>query len=375
MQPPARKFEGVGVVAYRFLHNPDPGIHPLLSEMEAKVLRGEAVAEACYRLKTKGWSPDAVLAHPGWGEALFIREIWPKARLIMYCEYYYQAQSQDFNFDPEFKDNTATILQTLKLKNTVMLHALVDADVAYSATEWQRSTFPQWAQPKISVLHEGIDTGFFKPNPKATLTIANKNLVLKAGDEVITYAARALEPVRGFHIFMRALPEILKKRPNAHVVIMGHEEASYGPSPQGFTSWKEQLLKEMGHKLDPDHVHFTGFLPRDAYLAALQISRVHVYLTYPFLLSWSVLEAMACGTLVVGSATGPVQEVITDGTSGILTPFFDTKKLTQAIVKQLAAPNEQTKSIRAAARKTVMRDFSNKACTEKILKLLKGPRN
>ena len=370
MQPPGRSFDGVGVVPYRFQHGTQPDIHPLLSEMEAKVLRGEAVADAAQRLKSKGWLPDVIVGHPGWGELLFIRDIFPDAKLVVYCEYYYRATGQDFNFDPEFNDDSQETVQRMKLKNTVMLNALAEADAAYSPTEWQRQTYPEHLRHRIDVIHDGIDTDYFKPNADAVFQIANKNVTLRAGDEVITYAARSLEPVRGFHQFMRSLPAVLKKRPNAHVVIMGAAQASYGSEPNDFTSWQDKMLSEVGAKLDPQRVHFTGFLPKAEYLTALQLSKVHVYLTYPFLLSWSMLEAMACGALVIGSDTAPVTEIIKTGKNGLTVPFFDTDKLAQTLVAQLKSTSEKNQTIRRAARASIEKEFNRADCVNNLLKLL-----
>ncbi|GDX85745.1 glycosyl transferase [Methylococcaceae bacterium] len=368
MQPPGRSFEGVGVVPYRFQHGTQSGIHSLLGEMEAKVLRGEAVADAAQRLKSKGWLPDVIIGHPGWGELLFIRDIFPDAKLVAYCEYYYRATGQDFNFDIEFKDDSQETLQRMRLKNTVMLNALAEADAAYAPTEWQRQTYPEHLRNRIEVIHDGIDTDYYKPNADTVFQIANKNVTLRPGDEVITYAARSLEPVRGFHQFMRSLPAVLEKRPNAHVVIMGAVEASYGSEPSDFKSWQDKMLVEVGAKLDPQRVHFTGFLPKEQYLAALQVSKVHVYLTYPFLLSWSMLEAMACGALVIGSDTTPVTEIIESGKNGLIVPFFDTPVLTQAMIDQLTSTKQ--KSIKKAARKLIEKEFNQADCVDNLLKLI-----
>ncbi|MEN9896985.1 MAG: hypothetical protein RLZZ66_634 [Pseudomonadota bacterium] len=373
-QPPMVDFEKVVVIPYRFLNNPLEQVHPLLDEMEAKVLRGEAVAEAALRLKNKGWHPDVIVGHPGWGELLFIRDIWPAAKLVVYCEYYYQAQGQDFNFDPEFQDSRYRTIERMKMKNTVMLSALADADMAYSPTQWQRQTFPAHLRERIEIIHEGIDTHYFKPNVNAIFHIANKNVTLRAGDEVITYAARSLEPVRGFHQFMRSLPQVLEERPNAHVVIMGSEKTSYGLAPEDFESWQDKLLAEVGPLLDTQRVHFTGFLPKEHYRTVLQVSKVHVYLTYPFLLSWSMLDAMACGALVVGSDTGPVTEVISDGKNGFTVPFFDTQTLSQMIMTQIKAKPFKTKAIKASARRSMTSKLNQQKCVKNLLMLIMASR-
>jgi glycosyltransferase involved in cell wall biosynthesis len=369
-QPPSAKFDGVGVAAYKFLRDPEANTHPLLKEMEAKVLRGEAVADAAFRLKAKGYTPDVIIAHPGWGEALFIKDVWPEVKLICYFEYYYSATGQDFDFDPEFPESTLEGLARLRLKNTPMQHALEVADVGWSPTKWQQGTYPSWARGKISVIHEGVDTEYFMPNPKARFGMANKKITLTREDEVITYGARALEPVRGFHMFMRALPELLARRPNAHVVIMGHEKASYGLEPADSNSWLEKMLGKVGADIDPNRVHIVGFLRKDQYRAVLQVSKAHVYLTYPFILSWSLLEAMACCTPIVASNTAPITEFIKEGETGVLFDFFDTNNLIETVIKQLDAGQDRIDELTRAARQLIETDFEQTVCIERLLNLI-----
>ncbi|SEF74571.1 glycosyltransferase [Nitrosomonas ureae] len=374
-QPPSAEFDGVGVASYKFLRNPEPNTHPLLKEMETKVLRGEAVADAVRRLKTKGYTPDVIVAHPSWGEVLFIKDVWPKIKLICYFEYYYSAVGQDFDFDPEFRESTFTGLARLRLKNTTMQQALEIADAGWAPTNWQKKTFPKWAHSKIDVIHEGIDTDYFRPNAQASFNIANKHINLTRQHEVITYAARALEPVRGFHVFMRALPDLLARRPNAHVVIMGHEKASYGPEPGGNSSWLEKMLSEVGADLDPERVHVVGFLAKEQYRAVMQVSKAHVYLTYPFILSWSLLEAMACGAPIVASNTAPIKEFIKDGKTGFLFDFFNTTELVEAVIKQLDAKQNRIDETTWAARDLIANDFAQTVCVEGLLKLIESESN
>jgi glycosyltransferase involved in cell wall biosynthesis len=371
-QPPSSTFEGVGVAAYKFLHQSEANTHPLLKEMEAKVLRGEAVAEAARRLKAKGYTPDVIVAHPGWGEVLFIKDVWPEAKLICYFEYYYNAIGQDFDFDSEFPAATLEGLSRLHLKNVTMQQALEVADAGWAPTKWQLSTYPKWTHKKIDIIHEGVDTDYFKPDSKASFTIANKNITLTCDDEVITFAARALEPVRGFHVFMRALPKLLAQRPNAHVVIMGHEKASYGPEPEDSSSWLDKLLAEMGAEIDPSRVHIVGFLAKDLYRSVLQVSKVHVYLTYPFILSWSLLEAMAIGVPIAASNTAPIKEFIKDGKIGVLHDFFDTQELINAVIKQLNEKQSQLDKQSKNARALVVNNFQQKECVEQLFKLIEA---
>ncbi|HZX26893.1 MAG TPA: glycosyltransferase, partial [Telluria sp.] len=294
--------------------------HHYLREYEGHVRRGQQVARAAQQLAARGFRPDVVVVHPGWGEALFLRELFPRARHVHYCEYYYHADGADVAFDPEFPSGFDDRLR-IKLKNNTQLIGLMECDAGIAPTRWQQSLYPAPLRPAISVLHEGIDTGVLQPVPQATLDVDGH--VLRAGDEVVTYVARNLEPYRGFHRFMRALPLLQKLRPQARVLIVGGDDVSYGRRLPAGTTYRQKYCAELEGQVDWSRVHFLGKLPYLRYLNVLQVSAAHVYLTYPFVLSWSMLEAMACGCLVVGSATAPVQEVITDGENGLLTDFFD----------------------------------------------------
>jgi glycosyltransferase involved in cell wall biosynthesis/DNA-binding CsgD family transcriptional regulator len=271
------------------------------------------------------------VAHPGWGETLYAKDVFPAARLVHLCEWYYDAQGADLGFDPEFPisfDDRARI----RTWNALHTLNLTHCDAAVSPTQWQRSRHPQIFQPKITVQHEGINTAALGPDAKASFTTPS-GLVLKAGDPVITYVARNLEPYRGFHIFMRALERIQKAHPGCHALIVGGDGVSYGKRPKDASNWREQLLREV--KLDAARTHFVGRLPHAHYVRVLQVSAAHVYLTYPFVLSWSLLEAMACGVPIVGSDTAPVREVIRDGENGRLVEFFDVEAVARGAVRML----------------------------------------
>ncbi|MDY6983645.1 MAG: glycosyltransferase, partial [Pseudomonadota bacterium] len=248
----------------------------------------------------------------------------------------------------------------IRILNSVQLHALDGCDLHLSATAWQRSCYPAAHQQHIEVLHEGIDSRQVKPNPLAAVTLPD-GTTLRAGDEVLTYVSRGLEPYRGFHCFMRALPAILEQRPHCRVLITGADRHFYGAAaPDGLT-WREVMLREMGDKLDLSRVHFLGKLQYEDYLRVLQVSRVHVYLTYPFVLSWSLLEAMATGCVIVGSDTEPVREVIRDGENGLLVPFFDIDALAAQTVRALADPDVLL-PLRENARATILERYDFDTC-------------
>lgn len=337
---------GVTVRPYTLLRSPAKDTHYLLQDEENKVLRAEACAAAALQLKREGFEPDVIVAHPGWGEALFIKDVYPHAKLVVYCEYYYAAEGQDVGFDPEFPALTFAQRCRLRLKNTTNLLSMEIADAAISPTEWQKSTYPAWAQEKITVIHDGIDLERLKFNPAARLTIANasgQQRQFQPGDEVLSYVSRNLEPVRGFHIFMRTLPEVLQRRPNAHAIIVGGDDVSYGNRPPNGGSWKDHMLAEVGSELDLNRVHFVGKVPYQCYLELLSISRVHAYWTTPFVLSWSFLEAALSGLPIVASNTAPVAEFASQ--LGIDTcSFFDTHAAAIGLVARLGAPEPRRPS-------------------------------
>jgi glycosyltransferase involved in cell wall biosynthesis len=345
---------GVGVVRYVIPSAPKAGIHPWLAEQQVKVLRGEAVARAARQLRDQGFRPDVVCAHPGWGEALFLKDVWPDCRLLLFCEFYYRARGSDMGFDPEFGGTQSDDdLCRLRMKNAHHLLSLEAMDRGVAPTRWQQEQFPPEYRPRIEVVFDGIDTAMVSPRPGVTVRLKRDNAALSDADEVITFVARNLEPYRGFHIFMRALPQILRERPKARVIIVGGDEVSYGRRPEQGKTYRSMLLDEVGGELDMSRVHFVGRVPYNIFLDVLRISSVHVYLTYPFVLSWSMLEAMSLGCLVVGSDTPPVREVIEHGKNGLLVDFFDAGALAQTVV-QAAADRSAHDQIRAAARRTVV---------------------
>jgi glycosyltransferase involved in cell wall biosynthesis len=322
-----------GLLRYKLTRKPHAHQHPYLRQMEDATLHGQAAVRAMLHLKSKGFTPDVIVAHPGWGETLYAKDVYPNARLIHLCEWYYNAEGADLNFDPEFP---LTFDDRARIRTWNALHTLnlVNCDVGVAPTHWQKSRHPEIFHDKIVVQHEGIDTENLGPDPNAAITTPS-GVTLKAGDPVITYVARNLEPYRGFHVFMRALEKIQREHKTCHAVIVGGDSVSYGKKPKDAPNWREQMLKEV--KLDPTRTHFLGKVQYQQYVKVLQVSAAHVYLTYPFVLSWSLLEAMACGAPVIASDTTPVQEVIRHGINGELVPFFDQAAVVQRVVNRLAS--------------------------------------
>ncbi len=330
---PEKEWNKVRVFTYTLKAKNTKGINPLIIDYESKIIRGEACMNAAIELKNAGYNPELIIAHPGWGEALFMKQIWPNARLKLYCEFFYHTSGYDVDFDDEFFPASDNHLAGVFLKNSHLLLNLQAADAGLSPTNFQANTFPAHFRNKISAIHEGINTEALRPHPNVTFEL-KKGHVLTRKNAVITFVARALEPYRGFHTFMRALPRILSENQNATILIVGQEGIAYGPEPPTQDSWKQLMSAEIFPKLSPSEasrIHFLGLLSRTRFTSLLQVSSVHVYLTYPFVLSWSLIEAMSVGCSIVASDTEPVREVLEHNETGLLFNFFDHDQLSNHI--------------------------------------------
>ena len=319
--------------------------------------QGLAAARGAIALKAQtGFNPDVIIGNIGWGETLFLRDVWPEARMLAYGEFCYHSRGYDTDFDPEFQPQSTSAQIMVTSRKSHLVQAMADADAAIVPTHWQASTFPACYQSMITVVHDGVDTAVLKPDPQAHVVLPGSGILLRQGDEVLTYVSRNLDPYRGFHIFLRSLPAVLAARPKARVVVVGGDDRGYGKWPPTGGPWREYLLAQMEGQIDLSRVHFTGRVPYDVFVKLMQISRVHTYMTYPFVLSWSMIEAMACGAYIVGSATPPVMEVIKDGVNGRLNGFFDIKGWSDAFIDGLANP-EKAAPLRHAARATAVQTY------------------
>lgn len=364
-QPHARGIKSINNAVYKPAREVTKGIHHYLGGTESAILNGQAVARVLQTFKHQGFVPDVVIGHAGWGETLYVKDVFPGTKLVNYLEFFYHATGADTGFDPEYPNEFDDHLR-IRTKNIVNLLALNSCDAGISPTTWQKSRYPFEYQPKISVIHEGVNTEIVRSNPDASYTLANK-ITLTNKDNVITYVARNLEPYRGFHSFMRALPAICQRQPDCHVLIVGGDEVSYGRRTKDGKTYKQQLLEEVA--IDRSMVHFLGKLPYDEYLKILQISSAHVYLTVPFVLSWSMLEAMSAGCLVIGSDTAPVKEVIKHNENGLLVDFFSPLAIADAV--DLALNNRtEMKKIGETARRYIQTHYPVAKSIEQYKELL-----
>ncbi len=335
------------------------------------MVRGEAAARAALALRTEGFSPDVICGHPGWGETLFVKDVWPEARLLAYVEFAYSAKGADFGFDAEFKQDSTEAAFGLRVRNGAQFLAFEASDWIVSPTAWQASRLPEIFRSRLSVIHDGIDTDLVRPNRRPASPSPRDGVTCGVGDEIVTFVNRNLEPYRGYHSFMRALPEILRRRPNARAVIVGGSDVSYGAAAPNGRTWRDIFLEEVRGSLDLTRVHFVGKLPYTTYLKLLQVSAAHVYLTYPFVLSWSLLEAMAAGCMVIGSATPPVEEVIRHGENGVLVDFFSPQAIADATVEALAEPQAH-RHLRAEARRSAETYDLKRVCLPRHLRLIEA---
>ena len=369
----AKLIPGLKLVSYRMAAVDAPAAtHPWLAGVDAQVRRGQTVARALRQMRDKGLAFDVIVAHPGWGEAMFVKDVFPTTPLLTYFEFFYSASGADVGFDPEFPA-APDDGPRLRVRNAMHLSALNACDAGITPTRWQHAQFPKEYQARIAVVHEGVATDAIKPDAAARFEWQGR--VFTAGEPVVTYVARNLEPYRGFHVFMRALPALLAAEPHAQVIVVGGDEVSYGAPSSHAQGWRGALLDELaraGTPLDPARVHFVGKLPHAEYVKVLQVSAAHVYLTVPFVLSWSMLEAMSAGCLLIASRTAPVTEVLVDGENGRLVDFFDRDALVAAIVSALRDPT-RGRAMREAARATAMQRFDLRTrCLPAALKLIRS---
>jgi glycosyltransferase involved in cell wall biosynthesis len=316
--------------------------------------------------KLHNYFPDIIYAHPGWGQTLYVKDIFPRVPLVHYCEFFYHGLGADTFFQPSDEASMAELMK-IRTKNAMNLVGLEACDLGVAPTEWQRRLHPQVFQPKIEIIHDGIDTDEIAPGPDARFALPN-GMTLGPSDEVVTYINRSLEPCRGIYTFADAVELIAKERPHCQFVVVGAEDGQYyGPHPPKGTTYKDLASARIGRA--KDRVHFVGRLPRRQFVDLLRVSSAHIYLSSPFVLSWSMLEAMAVGCLVVGSTTPPVTEVIRDGRNGLLADFFSPDEVAERVLEALSDP-ERMHEIRRAARETVLEKYALKRCLPRQLELI-----
>ncbi len=333
------EFAGVRTVVYKTHHKAADDCYGLSKTWENAAGNGFGAAQALRKIVKAGFVPDIVIGHVGWGEMTFFREVLPDTPMIGFFEYFYSVRGGPVGFDPKetVSEHAPFIMHG---HNVVPLINIEAVDLGHSPTLWQRDRFPESFHDKIYVCHDGIRTDRLKPNKKASVSLGRIGRPLTIKDEIVTYMARNLETTRGFHQFMRALPHIQNARPNARILVIGGNEVSYGGKSKHPGGLRGQMEAEVGHLLDWDRLHFLGQVPYESYQQIIQISTCHVYLTMPFVLSWSLLESMSMGATIVASDVAPVREAMTHGKTGLLVDFFDPEAIAAQVVDVLARPRD-----------------------------------
>ncbi|NSX53798.1 glycosyltransferase [Parasulfitobacter algicola] len=351
-----KQWQGVDILPYPIQKRHRTSENPLLIDFETKLIRAESCSRSALQLKQTGFEPDVIIAHPGWGESLFLKHVWPNARLGIFCELFYETSDETNYFDKELQEKPSIYaMSRLDIKNTSNHLHFAMADSGLSPTQYQHQTFPLPFRDKISVIHDGIDTNDVRPDSDAVLDLQGFPKFSR-NDEIITFVNRNLEPMRGYHVFMRALPKLLKNRPNAQILIVGGDSVSYSKARDDNKSWKQVMIDEVRPDISDDdwaRVHFLGRIKYPDFKILLQISSLHIYLTYPFVLSWSLLEAMSTECAIIASNTAPVREVIKHDETGRLVDFFDQDAITSEISQLLDDPQTRTRLGQAARQHVV----------------------
>jgi glycosyltransferase involved in cell wall biosynthesis len=370
----ANAIDGVRKVPYMKPRPASQDTHIAARELDVAARRAEIVARTANSLKQLGFTPDIIIGHQGWGEMLNLPDVYPGVPAIGYMEFYYQTDGADVVFDPEFPIDPADFPR-IRAKNAINHIALNIDGYGVTPTRWQLSTYPDWAQRRIELMWEGVNLDLCSPDEKARhAQLKIGDMTIRRNDTLVTYVSRDLEPYRGVHTMIRALPAMLRARKNLKVVMVGGDGVSYGaPAPNGGT-WREFFMKEVADQIDASRIVFPGRIEYATYLAMLRRSDAHVYLTYPFVASWSLRESLAIGCAIVGSDTEPVSEFITHCRNGLLTSFFEPQGLADAVL-EVVEDKRLDQKLRAGARDYAERNLSMddylRAYTQKI-ELLTG---
>jgi glycosyltransferase involved in cell wall biosynthesis len=366
----APKLPGVETRIYRPHHLPTKKAYGLSKVWEEAAGSGFGAVDAAQQIeKQDGFRPDIIIGHVGWGELSFFKQLWPDVPIIGYFEYYYNMTGGMVGFDPAEKISThAPYLN--HARNLVPLANIETVDLGHCPTYWQRDRFPKSFHRKLYVCHDGIRTDQLLPDPNVSLRLGRLVRPVTRDDEIITYVARNLEKTRGFHTMMRALPRILAERPKARVVIVGGNDVSYGKQSDHPGGLRGEMTAELGDRVDWERVHFVGKVPYPDFMKLVQISRCHIYLTMPFVLSWSLLEAMSMQATIVASDVAPVREAVTHGETGLLVDFFDPDALAAQVVEVLANPQDHAHLGPAARAHAVEKyDFLTRCLPEHLARI------
>jgi glycosyltransferase involved in cell wall biosynthesis len=353
---------GVERIQYRLRGGATQHTHYCSRTFENAVWHSHAVWEALQaRPDVK---PDLVVAHSGFLSSVFLREMY-SCPIVNYFEYYYHTTNSDMDFRPDFPSSALNRLRA-RVRNAHLLLDLENCDIGYSPTRWQQSRFPAIIQPKIRTIFDGIDTTLWQPRADVPRVVAGRSI--PDDTRIVTYCSRGMESMRGFDIFMKVAKLLCDRRKDVLFVIVGEDRVCYGGDQEvtGQKSFKDWVLSRDSYDLS--RFFFTGLLPPPALAHLFAVSDLHIYLTVPFVLSWSLMNALACGTTVLASDTAPVREMIRDGENGLLEDFFDVEGLAGRAAKVLDAPHEY-RGLGRAGIHMIQQRYSLDVCLPRMLAL------
>lgn len=360
-----RPVPGVRAIVYGEEAVSDRPEDHVLHDVDQFVREAASVGFRAVELKDEGWLPDLVYDHSGWGTGAFLHDVFPDAKHIRYCEWFFNNTAESGEFLTGERPFEARFMNSLLNLPTMM--DLTRADLMIAPTEWQRRQFPDAIRRQIRIAPDGVDTDLFRPDRDARFTTPEgKSFV--AGDRVVTYVARGADPFRGFQPFIEALGIAQAEDPDLHALILGDRKVYYGAGVGREDHFNDVMRRAA---IDPRRTHFTGVVAYEQYRQALQVSAAHIYLTVPFVLSWSAIEALATGCAFIGSDTAPVREFVEHGREGLLVGFDDPRAIATAISHMVAAGPE-IDAMRKAARRRVLRNWSAGSAIRRHLKLVAG---
>lgn len=354
---------------------PSPPSLPLSSSQQIwfeSLARAEQVAVLCEQLRLEGFIPDRILAHSGWGEPLGVSEVFPEVPLILWPELWVKPEHGGHGIDPQLPPAGLSHRLDQLGRNALTDLCLLRSSSWVMPTHHQASSLPyQFQGPDLHVIHEGIDCQLACPNPDVSFEV--RGIKIDTTIPVLTFVNRNLERLRGFDMFMRSLPSLMQEHPRLRVMIVGDNEKGYGPAHPSGRPLRDIMLDELQDQVDLERLHFFGRIPHPHLIALLQVSTVHVYLSYPFILGWSLLEAMSCGCSIVASAGMPVEEVITNGVHGLLVPMDSPDILALKVSTLLREPQLRDRLSQAAHQRA--KDYDQRITLPKISALIESPRS
>jgi len=354
---------GVEVIGFGGRVPADARPHPFAHKFNAGCHRARDVAVACLRLKQRGFVPDVIVAHSGWGDGMYLKSVFPDVPQLAYMEFWFQPRGADLGFDPT-RTPSAEVIATRATDNAIHAMNFFNADWCITPTFWQKSVHPRDMHGRISVLHEGVDTELVAPMAGQLFELPDGRVLDPAKHEIVTHVERHFDRYRGFPTFLESVALIQRERPNAHVVVVGKEGLGYSGPKKGHFA---QMIAEAD--FDRARTHFVGYLSYEKYVRLLQVSSAHIYLTFPFVLSWSFMEAMAAGCAIAASDTAPVREMARDGEHCLMFDFFDPKALAERVVA-LLEDRALAARLGAAARQRMVEQYDMRLLQPRMKQLI-----